>query len=168
VGLWVALNAVREKQRASQAVDEVWQISKNIRDLYTGQRPAAYPSTAAAQIEAGVFPQDLLNVTATATGNPINPWGGAITVEFPPVAAPPQQVDIMFWPTAAVGAGLFPISVCVDFLTRLPATGQEGSPVEAFLSNVVPISVNNATPAGIITLSGGSNFCTNVRFRFSL
>ena len=167
--IWMAASKVYERHLVAQAADEIWQISNNIRSIYSGQASAVVPDQKAL-VCSGVFPADMLvgstNYDCGGGVNrksPLNPWGGDVSVWIN--FASPKRFGIVFnFPGVAAGN----ISKCVDLIVLVPPRrvgdasnlrGENGGPVDV---NVGWTSMFGKTPAQMassISAGGGLTLC---------
>ena len=90
-GIWSAATHARRRASIEQAVNEIWLISQNVRNLYTGQFPAVVPPMATL-IAANIFPQSMMN----PAGVPVDPWGRPVTVGLFTTAANQHRYFIRY------------------------------------------------------------------------
>ncbi|HBM91405.1 MAG TPA: hypothetical protein DD400_06000 [Rhodospirillaceae bacterium] len=155
--IWVAAGHVHTKTQITQTINDISQIAKNVRGVYAGFPNAPRPKRAK-QIALDILPT-----------SGINAWGGDYEVTWPVKTA--FSVLLTFPATLDVVSSR---EVCLDLVTRIPATGkageykrnpaQGGGPVRVFLNKkeVTGMSV------GQMMNSFGSNRCSSVGFRFML
>lgn len=164
--IWVGVGQVNTQRLSDQAVDEIWEISRNIRNIYVGQSAAVYPTTVAAQVSAGFFPAHMLQGSPSA---PKTPWGRAVDVSFDN-ASTPRRFSVAYQFNGALDKGLcirlikaFPANASVS----LAARGREGEPVQVFVNGAATsggTDVYGVTMTSLTTTLNGT--CTRVRFVF--
>jgi prepilin-type N-terminal cleavage/methylation domain-containing protein len=128
--VWAAASAVIARQRVEQGVDQVWIISQNIRNLYTGQQVTAAPPVTGGPpslVCSGVFPTDTLQPSTTGTAcqaqTPYNPWGGTITAGFVFYRGFSTSNTFYIMSNMPTIPPSNSVQVCMDIISRLPGTG---------------------------------------------
>jgi len=153
--VWAAASSVWGGSRLEVATAQAWQISRNFRNLYAGINPTTVPDTDSL-VKSQVFPADLM-VGAV----PTDPWNGAISLTFP------SNPSIK---TFRITFDKVSQKECVPFLNLVPATGQDGSPTDAFFKNGGTLSASMAgkSPTAIATAITTAGGCTAIVFEFTL
>ncbi len=181
-GIWLYSGTVSNKESMQVAVNQVWQIANNVRDMYAGRSDLAVNNSDQMNkhVCAGLFPRSMLVGTTSngcaIAGQPRNPWGGAVALAFskPPINGIQTAVfdiDFTFTKSAAQNR-----PNCVDFLSHFLTSGGGGTavddqragggPVNSYLLLPGPVSVLGKNPSEIAGLA--PNGCTGVRLRFKL
>ncbi len=150
--IWAAADRASSRERLARGISQVERIAIGVRDIYRGRGlPSAGDATALLnQPGQGVFTEDMIP----------NPWQGVTQVFF----VDPQTFDIRL----NLNGPSTPI--CLDLLTSLPGTGQDGAPnAIAFFNGGGPaVVVTNQTPVAMANAINGAGGCTAVAFRYAL
>jgi len=179
-GIWLVAGNVHNNIKMEHVVNEIWTISNNIRDAYTGQAKAI---STAAMTCAGIFPESVMRgafANPSCTGGnkrlPMNEWDGNITTNlFSSGNYYYFDIDYYFPGTVANNK-----EKCIKLLSHFPVKGSSGStisdadvkradggPVNAyFYAGSSPTSVRNRSSSEIANLM--SSGCARVKLRFRL
>ena len=122
--IWEAATVVYAKRTLQAALDQINVTETNARNRYVGQSSIAAQNTAQL-VSANIFPSEML--TGDSSNPVINAWGGAVAAALSAVSSGKNM-------TFTLDFKGVPSLDCLNLLTHIAATNQDGAPSAAFIS----------------------------------